>query len=388
MFVRIFALSWMAYCGYYFCRKNFSVLMPFLKAEQGYSSDDLATVLLIYSVAYAAGQVIMGGAADRWGARLVVAGGAVVSAGCSALTGTVFPLGVAQGMNGLAQASGWPGVLKMTREWFPQANRGVVMAWWGTHLVAGGFLATNFAAWATREDWRRGAWLPALLLVAVGLIFGVFARDGEARVECPGEGKPRSGLPLNRLLAAIATMYFFVKMARYSFLFWLPLYMTERLAYSPQAAGYTSSMFEVTGFCGALAAGYASERMFRGARFVVGALMMTVLGVSCFLYPLLSGLGMWANLAGVALIGAFTFGPDTLMAGAATQESVAPEATARAAGFVNGVGSVGQVVSPVLVAGVSARLGWDALFYALGVMALAGAGALATQWREEKRCRQ
>jgi len=381
VFLRIFALTWVAYCGYYLCRKNFSVLMPFLKTEEGFSSEALAHVLFIYSVAYAAGQVLMGSLADRWGARLVVSGGAFVSAACSALTGTVFPLAVAQGVNGMAQASGWPGVLKMTRDWFPSANRAVVMAWWGTHLVVGGFLATNLAAWSTQGGWRRGAWIPSLALVLVGVTFGWLSRDK------PGSSQrdsavARAPLPVNRALIAIAVMYFFVKMARYSFLFWLPLYMTERLRYSPQNAGYTSSIFELAGFSGALAAGYVSEHFARGSRFAVGSAMMGGLAVLCLAYPLLSSLGVWANMAGIALIGAFTFGPDTLMAGPATQECVPPVATARAAGFVNGIGSMGQVVSPYLVAGVSSRFGWDALFYSLGAMALLGSAALATQWRK------
>ena len=92
VFPRAFALTWIAYCGYYLCRKNFSVLMPYLKTEQGYSSESLAHVLFVYSVAYSLGQFGMGHLADRVGARGVVMCGALVSAGCSALTGTAFPL--------------------------------------------------------------------------------------------------------------------------------------------------------------------------------------------------------------------------------------------------------------------------------------------------------
>jgi MFS transporter, OPA family, sugar phosphate sensor protein UhpC len=382
LFARIFILSWLAYCGYYLCRKNFSVLMPFLKTERGYSTQDLANVLFLYSLAYAVGQLLMGSLADRWGARIVVSAGAVVSSLCSVLTATMFPLAISQSVNGLAQASGWPGVLKMTGDWFPAANRGIVMAWWGTHLVAGGFLATTLAAWSVQGDWRRGAWWPAFVLTFVAVTFGALSRDGEGTAAAAG-ARPR--LLVNRALLAIAGMYFFVKMARYSFLFWLPLYMTERLRFTPSDAGYSASIFEVAGFGGALCAGYASERLFRGSRFAVGAVMMAGLSILCVLYPLLSGQGGWANLLGVGLIGAFTFGPDTLMAGPATQECADPAATARAAGFVNGVGSVGQVISPLLVAGISHRFGWDAVFQTLGALALLGGAILMAHWFTQGR---
>ena len=383
VFPRIFGLTWLAYCGFYLCRKNFSVLMPFLKTELAYSSESLAHVLFLYSVAYAAGQFIMGFLADRLGSRLVVTVGALGSALASALTGTPFPLPVAQGFNGLMQAAGWPGVLKMSQEWFPAQNRGIIMAWWGTHMVAGGFIATNLAASAANGDWRRAAWVPSLVLAAIAVAFGLFAKDrSNPHAALPGQpATPKPPLPLTAPLLAIAVMYFFVKMTRYSFLFWLPLYMTERLAYSPVQAGFASSIYELIGFLGVLAAGYLSEKASRGKRFPVGAIMMAGLAVLCALYPMLSRFGLSMNLAAIALIGVFTFGPDTLMAGIATQEAVPPEATARAAGFVNGIGSVGQVVSPYFVALISEKFGWDAMFYSLGAASVFGAAALATQWR-------
>ncbi len=384
MFPRTFALTWIAYCGYYLCRKNFSVLMPYLKTEQGYSSEALAQVLFVYSLAYAGGQFGMGQLTDRVGSRVVVMGGALVSAACSTLTGTGFPLVISQGVNGIAQASGWPGVLKLARDWFPTANRGVVMAWWGTHLVVGGFLATNLAASVSVGGWRRAAWAPSIFLALIGLAFGILARDRGHSLIVEGARESKAvliPLTLTRPLLAIAAMYFCVKLARYSFLFWLPLYMTEQLRYGPVQAGYASSAFEFVGFGGVLVAGYASERFGRGARFPVAAIMMAGLAVLCLAYPFISRIGTLSNLTAISLIGAFTFGPDVLMAGVGTQEAVPAGATGRAAGFVNCVGSAGQMVSPYLVALVSSRFGWDALFAALSLAALLGAVALATQWR-------
>lgn len=382
MFLRIFGLTWLVYCGYYLCRKNFSVLMPFLKSEMGYSSEALAHVLFLYSVAYSLGQFLMGHLADRFGARIVVTCGAVGSALASGLTGSAFPLAMSQSANGLLQASGWPGVLKMSQDWFPASNRGVVMAWWGTHLVAGGFVATNLAALATTGGWQRAAWVPSIVLCVIALAFASFSQD-QVQSSAHGGRRVASGpMPFPPGLVAIAVMYFFVKMTRYSFLFWLPMYMTERLLYSPVHAGYASSIYEAIGFLGVLLAGYISERATRGNRFPVGAVMMAVLAVLCAAYPWLSRFGPGTNLAAIGLIGAFTFGPDTLMAGSGTQEAVPTEATARAAGFVNGVGSVGQVLSPYFVATISSQYGWDSMFYSLSGAAVLGGAALATQWRK------
>lgn len=381
MFFRAFALTWMAYFGLYLCRKNFSVIMPFLKLEEGFSSQQLANILFCYSLAYALGQIAIGPIADRWGARRVVSLGALVSACCSALTSMASGLLWIQGLNGAAQASGWPGLLRMAREWFPESRRSVILAWWGTHMVLGGLAGSAFAAYCSRFGWRWAALAPAIVLVFIALAFAILSKDKE-------EAKPRQvSLPgldrelwANRRLRAIAAMYFQVKLLRYAFLFWLPLYMTEELGYTAQDAGYTSAIFEFVGFGGVLLAGYASQNGGAGKRFGVAASLLFTLALLCVAYPYFSRMGPWANLVGIGLLGAFTFGPDTLMAGAGVSDAVRAEKTASAGGLVNGLGSTGQIVSPLLVAALSARFGWTALFGVLGLFALTGGAILAFEY--------
>jgi len=379
VFPRIFALTWLAYFGFYLCRRNFSVLMPYLKAEQGYTSDALAVAVTAYSLAYCIGQFLSGAVADRVGARVVVTAGMLLSAACSALTGVVTPLAAVQGVNGIGQSCGWPGLLKLTRDWFPPGNRGVVLAWWSTHMVLGGFAGTNLAAWAAQGGWMRGAWVPSLVLVAIAITFSLLVRDRQSEVQTAKAGPGR--LVLNAPLLAIAAMYFCIKMTRYAFLFWLPLYMTEALRYTPTQAGYASSVFELIGFTGVLGAGYASEHLGRGRRFPVAVAMMAALSLVVLAYPYLSAYGWLVNLSAIAAIGIFTFGPDTLIAAAAVQDVAPAGSTASAGGFVNGVGSTGQILSPLIVSQLSGHFGWPALFAFLGLMSLAGAAILATQWK-------
>lgn len=382
MFLRTFAISWLGYFGYYLCRKNFSVLMPYLKSETGLSSSDLANAVFLYSLCYAAGQFVMGRCVDRLGARWVAGAGMLASALMSACLAWPAALGVAsaviavQGVNGAAQATGWPSVLKLTRDWFPTGNRAITLGWWSTHMVLGGFAGSWLAARSAEFHWTRAALIPGVVLSAIAILFLLGARDKPIEPKAaPFAGRLRITPPL----AAIAAMYFCVKMTRYAFLFWLPLYMTEYLRYDKPLAGYASSVYELIGILGALGAGYLSERL-DGARFSVAALMMVVLALLCATFPAASSSGFLMNLAWIGLIGFFTFGPDTLMASSALQDLVPPESTASAGGFVNGVGSLGQVLSPFLVAQLSQRAGWPALFGVIAIVVLFGAAALATQW--------
>ncbi|HWB98631.1 MAG TPA: MFS transporter, partial [Bryobacteraceae bacterium] len=179
--MRIFAVTWLAYAGFYLCRKNFSVVMPFLQADAGMSKTRLADILFAYSLCYAAGQFLMGSLADRFPARLVVGAGltaaALANIGMAAAPtyGVLLVLGM---VNGLAQSSGWPGLLKTMAAWFAPGERGVVIGWWSTNYILGGFLATLLASWAVAGGmWRRGFSTPALPLLAVAAIFLLLARD-------------------------------------------------------------------------------------------------------------------------------------------------------------------------------------------------------------------
>ena len=82
-----------------------------------------------------------------------------------------------------------------------------------------------------------------------------------------------------------------------------------------------------------------------------------------------------------------TYGPDTLMSGAAAQDVGSQEGAGTAAGFIDGVGSMGQLFSPYIVALVAERFGWDALFYLFVIFSVIGGGLLAIKWNYNPHAR-
>ena len=410
---RIFAVTWLSYAGFYLCRKNFSVLMPMLTDEFGFTKADLAWILTGFSLIYMLGQLANGLLSDRFGPRLIVGIGFLVSVCSSVIMGfgtSLFLFMALMWSNGYGQSTGWSGLVKNMATWFQHKERGVVMAWWCTCYVVGGFAATVFATyWATNETffadlgWRRGFWAPAVLMAVVAGIYIVFTRNRPSDAglqdlpeDDTGEGESTSGglsdktSVLREVLSDSAlwvtgSMYFFTKMTRYAFLFWLPLYMTEALSYSESAAGYTSGVYELIGFVGILAAGYASDKLFGARRFPVGSIMLFGLAIALFLHPTLSELGFVANALSIGVIGIMTFGPDALMSGAAAMDIGSQRGAATAAGLINCMGSCGQLVSPLLVAYVADQFGWNSMFYLFVVFALLSGALLATKWNYGRR---
>lgn len=407
---RIFAVTWLAYAGFYLCRKNLSVVMPMLTSELGYEKSQLAWVISGFSIMYMLGQFLNGPLSDRFGPRLVVGVGLFIAAGSNlamgVAAGALVLFGFLNLANGFGQSTGWPGTVKNMAAWFSRRERGVVMAWWGTCYVAGGVIATAFATYAatTRAffpvvDWRRGFFAPALVLFSIALAYVFFTRNtpgdaGVAEIEpaLPPDGEHaedlrrgarRSWLVVLSSSAVWTTgaMYFFLKFTRYAFMWWLPLFMTEALRYTESESGYTSMVYEAAGFGGMLLAGYASDRLFGARRFPVACLMLLGLAAACLFYPHLSGIGRWGNILGIGLIGIMTYGPDSLLTGAAAMDLGSREAAGTAVGFINGMGSIGSALSPLAVAWVSdSRYGWDGVFHLFVAFALISAALTATRW--------
>jgi sugar phosphate permease len=400
---RVFAAAWVLYAAYYFCRKNFSVVMPMMARTSHYGNFDLAHLVFVFSLAYAIGQFTAGVLGDRFGGRFTGIMGALVSAACTAgmaaFASDRQALLLLQIGNGLGQGCGWTACLKVLGAWFERKERGTVLAWWGTCYVLGGFLATVFATYsatnilfATGLGWRRGFLFPAVILGVAALMFTLLARnapqdaglpassdDAEDAVRDSGSAWEAARTPEVWILAG---MYFFLKITRYSLLFWLPLYLVQRMQYSEEWAGYTSSLFELVGFAGALIAGYVSDRMLNGRRYPVGASMLFLLAAWLLIHPVLGRLGPGAMAASISMLGILVYGPDLLMSGPASIDAVPAQHAARAAGIVNGVGSLGQLISAYVVAEIVSRFGWDQLF-TFFVLCAAAAGALLTlRWNK------
>ena len=401
---RIFWMTWIAYAGFYLCRKNLSVVLPLLNHDSGLRSIDLANIVFGYSLLYAVGQFGCGILSDRIGAKRVVGAGLLLAVCSNILMGahaSLIWLLFFACLNGAGQSTGWSGLVKTMAIWFRGKNRGIVMAWWSTNYVLGGFLATAFATWAIVQPWllpqlgwRRGFLFPALLLLAITAVFLVGAKETPELADLPPgvPSDPTSFRSMRTNWSALAALlrkpslwmvsisYFFLELCRYALMFWLPLYMVNRLKYSLQASGYLSSLYELIGIIGAVLAGYISDRFSQSRRAPVSAIMLCGFGIILLVEPALTNFGFMGTALAISLAGIFSFGPDTLLSGAGAQDIGEPKAAATAAGLVDGIGHLGAIFSPYVVVYVSEHYGWDRLFFLLASAAFLAGAVLMPIW--------
>ncbi len=189
----------------------------------------------------------------------------------------------------------------------------------------------------------------------------------------------------SRVIWTLGGTYVALKFIRYSFLFWLPFYMSRHLGYGEGEAGYTSIAFDVAGLCGVVFAGIVSDRLFGGRRAPIIVIMMTLLAVATYLFTHVSGLGRIENAVALAVIGFLLYGPDSVTSGVAAVDFGSRRAAAMAAGFINGLGSIGGALSGIVVGLVSDTWGWEAVFTLFSPLALGGALLMTTMWNRTPR---
>jgi len=379
----VWGATWLAYASYYLGRKSFSSAKHALEAAKLLDLRQLGHIDSGYLAAYSLGQFANGLLGDRIGARRLVGYGLIASAALCAAFGSVSSallLTALFTLNGVAQATGWPGVTRAMTEWTTPQNRGTVMGIWSTCYQAGPLLAGPLAgALITLYGWRAAFRVPALIMVAVALLVLWLVKPASAAAggapltqgEVVAERRLAQGAVLrSRVLWSYGASYFFIKFMRYALQLWLPYYLHKQLGYGDDKASYVAAAFEAGGLVGVISIGALSDKL---GRVPLSAASLLGLAVALFACAKLVGDSTWLNVVLLAVIGALLFAPDSILCGAAAQDVGGQSAAAMATGFVNGIGSVGALLVGVTLPGLVKLLGWNALFPGLVGMAVLGA---------------
>lgn len=394
---RIFSITWLSYFSYYFARKPFSATKSDIAKEFALSKSDLNWIDSTYNVGYCLGMFVNGPIIDRIGPRRWVALGMLVTSALAIkfalldrFVGVVLGMYMlVWGLNGLVQSSGWPGNSKVAATWWGTERRARVMGWWSTCYQAGGLAATWVASrFLAHSGWRAAFIGPAIWVAVVGVAFYLLVRDRPSDVgfrdpDTVPDEDPAVRLALMReararilrtpMVWAMGGAYFGCKVIRYAFLFWLPYYLATALDYGKVQSNDMSIAFEAGGIVFVILAGQLADRVFGRRRVATAFGALLGLAGALWLYREVGDRSEGANVAVLLLVGGFLFAADSLISGAVTQDMSGPHAAAMAAGLVNGIGSIGQVLQGFLLVWITDTYGWNPLFTIFIGMALFGA---------------
>jgi OPA family glycerol-3-phosphate transporter-like MFS transporter 1/2 len=162
---------------------------------------------------------------------------------------------------------------------------------------------------------------------------------------------------------------FFSKLVSYTFLYWLPLYVNASTTMGATLSADLSTLFDVGGIVGAVAAGVISDHSGMSATTCVG--MLAAAAPMMFIYQKFSPASLALNMILLIIVGILVNGPYALITTAVSAELGThsslegnSKALATVTAIIDGTGSIGAAVGPLL-AGFVSSYGWHNVFIML-----------------------
>uniref|UniRef100_A0A8D3D8Z6 Glucose-6-phosphate exchanger SLC37A2 n=1 Tax=Scophthalmus maximus TaxID=52904 RepID=A0A8D3D8Z6_SCOMX len=338
-----------------------------------------------FLVTYAIGMFFSGIFGERLPLRYYLSVGMLMSGLFTCLFGLGFYWNIhslwyyacIQVMNGLVQTTGWPAVVACVGNWFGKGKRGFIMGVWNSHTSVGNILGSLIAGVFVDSAWGMSFIVPGLIIASTGILCFFFLVESKSLAVngvliSTGKQNPKVFmlcLCLTQGVMEFSLCLLFAKLVSYTFLYWLPLYISNVAHFDAKEAGDMSTLFDVGGIVGGIMAGLVSD--YTGGRATTCCVMLIGAAPMLFLYNYIGQRSLGTTIAMLLVCGGLVNGPYALITTAVsadlgTHESLRgnSRALSTVTAIIDGTGSVGAALGPLL-AGLISPTGWNNVFYML-----------------------
>jgi len=270
----------------------------------GLTEESYGTVVALFTLFYALGQLGAGRFVDKIGTRIgfmVIMAVWSLSAMSHALVNSVFQLGIARSCLGIGESGNFPAANKTNAEWFPQkersfsfglfncgANVGVILAtlivpiavhyfgWHSAFLITGVFSASWILLWFLK--YHKPAEHPTLSAAELAYI-------NQDPPEKPGPSTPWIKLFGIRQTWAYAVPKFLTDPIWWFYLYWLPGYFSDRFQLSLVGLGLPILIVYNASAIGSIYGGYLPASFIRIGFPATRARLAAMLLCAGFVFP-------------------------------------------------------------------------------------------------------
>ncbi|KAL9299287.1 putative glycerol-3-phosphate transporter 5 [Arabidopsis thaliana] len=279
---------------------------------------------------------------------------------------------------GLFQSIGWPCVVSVVGNWCGKEKRGLIMGLWNSHTSVGNILGSVIASSVLDFGWELGKEIEIEMSLGENVEESLRKHEAEGAVLL--ENVDDSSFAIGFLeawrlpgVAPYAFCLFFSKLVAYTFLYWLPYYLRHTAVagvnLSHKTAGILSTVFDVGGVLGGISAGFISDKI--KARALTSITFLALSIPALIMYRVYGSVSMFINIVLMFISGLLVNGPYALITTAVaadlgTQDSIKGNgrALATVTAIIDGTGSVGAALGPLLAGYISSR-GWNSVFFML-----------------------
>ena len=258
--------------------------MTSLLQDNGFSKDDIGTILSSFAVAYAVSKFVCALLSDHVSSKRMLSFGLVLTGVCC----VVFPLSKSVAVcsaiwfaEGLLQGFGWAPCAVLLKKWFPPSQMG---RWWSvlssSGNIAGAVSPFLFATLSTVWNWKFNFYLFGSVTVFVGFSVLFTIKDSPSdlgeftafnsvnRKENSGSKEKGTAAEPTRMwyevfllrdLWIVSTVYAMLYLVKSGIMNWSQLYFIQVAGKSTAAAAAAAGMVQVGGIAGNMVMGYISD---------------------------------------------------------------------------------------------------------------------------------
>ena len=183
----------LAFAGFYLFvylgRFNFWPVSPLVKEDLALSNLEIGLVNALLLWGFGLGDLVHGRLAERYGLRLWVLIGAVLTAVFNVVTSfatSALTMAIPWGIAGFVNAACWAPGISMISQWWPRRDRGMAMGIVGT-FSGGAMLLMWWVSGTVGAEfgWRAAFRYPPLIIVAFGILLYFLAKDRPSEAGLP-----------------------------------------------------------------------------------------------------------------------------------------------------------------------------------------------------------
>lgn len=397
--LHLMASIWLGYAVFYFTRNSYKSIMPAMLKDLDWQLSDVGILSTIFYIVYGSSRFLGGIISDKSNPRYFMGVGLIITGFINiafGMSSSLPALALLWGLNAFFQGWGWPPCTKILTTWYSRNERGFWWAICNTSHNVGGAIIPLLAGWlAIHYGWRYGMIVPGIVGIFVGIILCIILRDRPESMGLPRVGEWRKDqLELeqvkksenslttwqvlrryvftNKFIWLLAVSYVLVYVVRIGVNDWANMYLVKEHGVDLLVANSAITMLEIGGFIGTIAAGWGSDKLFKGNRIPMNIIFMLGIMLSVgalWLLPLTSKLALGTVFF---LIGFFIFGPQ-MLTGMAAAEVCHKEYAGTATGFVGLFGYMGAALTGLPLAMIIESAIWNGFFIVMTAASLLSA---------------
>jgi len=407
--LRILYTTMLGYAAFYLIRLNFSMALPGIRAEYGFTNTEIGYIISAASVVYGIGKLLNGYLSDKSNARYFLTAGLIGSAVMNFFMGTGASLGLLVlfwAANSWFQSMGFPPIARLLTHWFSPKEIGTKWSIWSCSHQIGGAAAALFAGYlAMHYGWRSAFFIPAIVAIVVSLFIFNRVRDTPKEVGLPPVedykedvklAKKTEGQKLtikdfieiilkNKLVWYVSIANLFLYIPRIGVATWAPAFLKEFKGADLFLAGGQVAIFDIAAAIGGIAAGWMSDKYFQSRRGPVGTLYLLLLAIAFIALWKIPANHPYFDTIALMFAGFLLAGPQVLV-GIAMADFTCKSVVGSANGFAGFMAYVvGALISGIGVGQLVDTWGWNAVFILFVACSLIGALFFSLTWNARPR---